>query len=905
MLSDSQFAPMPAALRARFGGFYSPSSRESDFDSRPRERHPFRTCVNPYLGELLAKLWLDKRFVKGRGSRLYDETGRRYLDCIAAYGALPFGFNPPEIWQSLHEAEALGEPSFVQPALLDAAGQLAERLLAAAPGDMRYVTFTNSGAESVEAAIKMCRAATNRPGILSTLNGFHGKTLGALSATGNPEYQEGFAAPAAGFTQIAFGDVEALAEELARHPDHYAAFIVEPIQGEGGIVEPPPGYLAAARRLCSETGVLLVFDEIQTGLGRTGAMFRCQAEGVEPDAITVAKALGGGLMPIGAVLSSEAAYCERFALKHSSTFAGNSLACRAGLAALEMLTRDNGELITRVRRNGRRLRQRLEQLQAKYPRLIRKIRGRGYLQGIEFGVERSTWPESVLGAFAEQGLFTPLFSSYLLNVEGIRVAPTLNGKSVIRIEPALTFSWTECEELLAGLQRALEAFSDGNTGRILRALMNDGRAVVRPRSIVEKQEVVEQRAGERRFAFLMHPLDAGNFADFDPNLAILSRPALEDLATRLSGLVEPFVLNEARVVSATGESVYGEFIVVPRTARQLIELPRAQAAAEVRAAMELARSRGAQIVGLGAYTSVVTRGGHSLAGQGLPLTTGNSYTAVASAEGIRLALTRLGQRLGPETCAAIVGGTGSIGRAMAVILAGEVGQLLLIGNPDGNPAQIRCRLRKVTADVCRRLAACHAAGQPFEHGSLGDRLLRLSDTLPPADACDERFLDLAEKLEDVGAVVISQNAQATVPLANVVVTATSAPSTLLEAANLAPGAIVCDLSRPANVSRSVAQARPDVLIIDGGVIAVPGRPMLGRFGLGRGNAFACMAETILLALAGHFQDTSLGTDLSDETLTMLRTLADRHGFRVAQLRSFGTVLSEVDWNKLQVARTAA
>jgi acetylornithine/succinyldiaminopimelate/putrescine aminotransferase/predicted amino acid dehydrogenase len=902
MLSDSRLIELPAAIRLRLSGLHSGSRRECKPTNPSHEQHPFRTHVNPYLSETLARMWLDKRFVRGKGSNLFDETGRRYLDCVAAYGALPFGFNPPEIWKSLHEVETLGEPSFVQPSLLDAAGELAKRLLAVAPANLRYVTFTNSGTESVEAAIKLCRAATNRSGILSTTNSFHGKTLGALSATGNPDYHTGFAVPLAGFSQIPFGDADALAQELAAHPDHYAAFIVEPIQGEGGIVEAPPGYLAAARALCSQAGVLLVFDEIQTGLGRTGTMFCCQAEGVEPDVMTVAKALGGGLMPIGAVLCNEAAYTERFANKHSSTFAGNTLSCRAGLATLEMLTRYDCDLVDQVRRNGRRLRRRLEDLQKRYPHMIRSIRGRGYMLGIEFGIHRTTWSDSVLGAFAEQGLFTPLFASYLLNAEGLRVAPTLNGKSVIRIEPALTFTWTECEALLAGLQRALEVFSDGNIGRIFSKLMNDGHAVAPPPRMVEQERLVEPRVGERRFAFLLHPLDAGSFVDYDPSLGILSRTNLEDLQKRLSGLVEPFVLNGARVVSTTGESIFGEFIVVPRTAREMVDLPRAQVAAEVRAALDLARSRGAQMVGLGAYTSVVTRGGHALAGHGVPLTTGNSFTTVACAEGIQLSLSRLGERLGANTTAAIVGATGSIGRAMALMLAGDVGRLVLIGNPEGIPTQVRLRIRKVAADVCRHLIACHAAGQRFEMGTLGDRLLRLTGPLPSADAADECLLELADQLTAAGVIIISQDARAIVPMANVVVTSTSAPGTILGPADLAHGAVVCDLSRPANLSREVALVRPDVLVIEGGVIAVPGLPKLGRFGLGDGNVFACMAETMLLTLAGHFEDTSLGTDLSAETLRMLRMLADRHGFRVAQLRSFGAALNDADWNKLQAAR---
>ena len=241
-------------LPQRVGEMIVPAASRPALHPARAESHPFARCVNPHLADLLGRLWLDKRFVRGEGCELIDEKGRRYLDCIAAYGALPFGFNPAEIWQSLLDVRRSGEPSFVQPALLDAAGELAERLLAIGPPNLRYVTFANSGAEAVEACIKLCRIATGRLGILSANNSFHGKTLGALSATGNPHYQEGFGAPASDFHTIPYGDVEALRHELETRPGYYAAFLVEPIQGEGGIVVPPAGYLTQVRDLCTRAG---------------------------------------------------------------------------------------------------------------------------------------------------------------------------------------------------------------------------------------------------------------------------------------------------------------------------------------------------------------------------------------------------------------------------------------------------------------------------------------------------------------------------------------------------------------------------------------------------------------------------------------------------------------------------
>jgi hypothetical protein len=212
--------------------------------------HPYFRYVEPYKGFLLSRLDLDKRFVRGEGVWLIDEDGERILDGIAQYGALPFGYNPPEIWQALQAVHDHSEPSFAANTQLDAAGALAERLIGLWPeARFEHVVFGNSGAEAVEAAIKLCRAATGRRRLLATRGAFHGLTLGALSATGSPLYHQGFAPPTDDVDHLPYGDVEAMEKVLVPGSGLYAAFLVEPIQGESGIVEPPAGYLKRARQL--------------------------------------------------------------------------------------------------------------------------------------------------------------------------------------------------------------------------------------------------------------------------------------------------------------------------------------------------------------------------------------------------------------------------------------------------------------------------------------------------------------------------------------------------------------------------------------------------------------------------------------------------------------------------------
>jgi acetylornithine/succinyldiaminopimelate/putrescine aminotransferase len=351
-------------------------------------------ALNPARAELLATFGLDLEIVRATGCRLTDDAGRDYIDFLAQYGALPFGHNPPEVWEALRASAVMQAPAMLQPLRSLAAERLAARLAEVSPGDLGIVTFANSGAETVEAAIKLARVRTGRDVILSTDRGFHGKTLGALSATGNPLYQQDFAAPAPGFDYIPYGDLDALRARL--EAGDVAAFLVEPIQGEGGVNVPPEGYLDAAIALCRAQGVLSIVDEIQTGLGRTGALFAC-SEGAEvPDMLLLAKALGGGLVPIGACIVRPSAWDDRFGRLHSSTFAGGGLACAAGLATLDRLLADDAALIAQVRENGAVFRRGLEALKARYPDVIRDVRGRGYMLGLEFQrfdrADRRRWP---------------------------------------------------------------------------------------------------------------------------------------------------------------------------------------------------------------------------------------------------------------------------------------------------------------------------------------------------------------------------------------------------------------------------------------------------------------------------------------------------------------------------------
>lgn len=864
--------------------------------------HPYIEFVNPHLGKMLEDIGLNKRFLRGTGAYLYDDKEQQYLDCIAAYGALPFGYNPPEIWKALHVLESNQEPSFIQPSLLEAAGELAAKLIEVAPRGLKQVTFANSGAEAVEAAFKLCRAQTGKMAILSTANSFHGKTLGALSATGNEGYQKVFGAPVDGFRHIPFGDIEALETYLKEHAEDTAAFIVEPIQGEGGIVEPPTGYLKEVQRLCTEHGVLTIFDEIQSGLGRTGVMFACEREEVTPDVLVVAKALGGGLLPIGATICKEEVYTEDFALKHSSTFAGNSLGSRVGLAVLDLLTRDGSALLKEVTRKGIKLKSGLEEVAERYPQIIKGVRGQGLMLGIEFVSSRKPYPHSLLGVMAELELLTPMVASYLLNVEKVRVAPTLNGASVIRIEPALTITDDQIERVISAVERTIRMLAQRNTASFLGHLI--GHTPLSPEDhpveLVEAEEILP-RPEDGRFAFLVHPVDLHNYIEFDESLVSLSQEQLEDLSSRWHDLVEPFVVSSSRIVDNKGQSAFGDFICVPKTADELLANPD-KALEEIASAVQLAADRGAKIVGLGAYTSVVTMGGRQL----LPytdvaLTTGNSYTVVSGVEALLSAAQRLGIDLNVAT-GVVVGAGGAIGKALALLLAEQVGHLILVGNP-ARPEKSEYRMLKVVVEIIQHLRALSQSGHQFPAGSLG-AFVEGIENLPSNEDSLSMWVDYVQNLlQNDAPLKITVEHDKYIHQADVLMVATSSLERLITPSILKQGAVVCDMSRPSNVSEEVLRERPDVLVIDGGIISMPNAPDLGwNFGFEKGTGFACMSETIMLALEKRYEHASLGADLNLQQLETMRYLAQRQGFSLAGFRNFDRPLEPSVWNRVKQAQ---
>ena len=404
--------------------------------------------LNPQLPKMLHAIGFDRTYTRAEGAYMYDENGQDYLDLLAGFGVFALGRNHPVVRSALHQvldADLADLVQFDSPLL---AGLLAEKLLAHAP-HLDRVYFGNSGTEAVEAALKFARYATGRPRIVYCDHAFHGLTTGSLSVNGEAEFRDGFD-PLLPDSRIRLGDLEALEAELRR--GGVAALLVEPIQGKG-VHTPPPGWLKAAHELLKQHGALLICDEVQTGVGRTGRFFAYEYEDVQPDIVTVAKALSGGFVPVGATLAKDWIFEKVYSsmdrvLVHDSTFGSNAMAMAAGLATLQVIEDEN--LIENAAKVGAVLQAELVQRLEKYE-MLSEVRGRGLMLGFEFGKPRSlklkagwnTLQAARKGLFAQM-VVVPLFQRHriLTQVSGDHI-------DVIKLLPPLTIGDTEVERFLA------------------------------------------------------------------------------------------------------------------------------------------------------------------------------------------------------------------------------------------------------------------------------------------------------------------------------------------------------------------------------------------------------------------------------------------------------------------------
>ncbi|MBD2231154.1 aspartate aminotransferase family protein [Phormidium tenue] len=395
--------------------------------------------LNPQMVNVLKTIGFDRHYVRAEGPYLFDDRGDRYLDLLSGFGVFALGRNHPKIVQALQDVLTAELPNLVQLDVSVLSGLLAEKLQQITPPGLDRIFFANSGTESVEAAIKFSRYATGRSKIVYCEGGYHGLTLGSLSATGDPHFREGFGPFLPDFIEVPFGDLAALEKALSRKD--VAAFITEPIQGHGVWI-PEASYLPGAAALCRKYGSLFIADEVQTGLGRTGKWWAIEHFGVEPDLLCMAKALSGGFVPVGAVACRSWIFDKVFnrmdrAVVHGSTFGKNNLAMAAGLATLDVLETEGW--IDHAAQMGRQIVADLQPLVGQYE-CLKAVRGLGMMMALEFGEPKSlklkmSW--KMLEA-ANRGLFSQIITVPLFTRHRVLSQVAGYGMNVVKFIPPLT-----------------------------------------------------------------------------------------------------------------------------------------------------------------------------------------------------------------------------------------------------------------------------------------------------------------------------------------------------------------------------------------------------------------------------------------------------------------------------------
>lgn len=797
-------------------------------------------ALNPTLGRLAELCGLGRTFVQGFGAWLRDERRRRFLDFHAQDGEVVLGHNAPALRQAVEQALHDGLPALVQPYRAACAEQLAAEL--ARQSCLPRCLLTAGREEAVTAALTLARRRSGRPLVVIA----HGTAHGIARGIGNgiapdrnedaaiTRYSPGAADAPPSVARVRFGDLASLATALSRESERTAALVLAPIDldPDGGLMLPPPDYLRAARELCEAHQVLLIFDETQLGVGRTGRLLAAEHDGVRPDILLLGRGLGGGLFPLAALLCRAEVWDQGCALSPGFAAAPNNLACRVALAVLSEL--DVGGLCHQVESQGHYLQRQLEALQLRYPTVITAVSGRGLLHAVALqpGPPEPGFFLSYLGG---QGLLAQLAAAAAAERDAVLFLPIRGRANWLQLTPPLNITRQEVDLAIQALAAVCQLLAAGDCAALARALGAthprhlQAAALQKPRLELPLPAVAPPPA-RSTYAFIFPYPDRSAVLHSDPGLGALSADELRAFTGFAAALPAGVVRRVGTVRSATGAEADGYVLLLPLLPEQLRRLGPTRVLGELQRAVDLAARLGAQVVGLGGTCPEFCQQGLALRGRGPLITTGELLTAVMAVRAVEA-------RRGTDwrgTRVAVLGAEGAVGALCARLVAQRrPAQILLCGSSD--------------------LA------------------------LPPLHT-------LAAELAVLGPPVQVSASLLALAAYPVIVAASSRAAPGLDRAPLAPGSLLCDLGRPLAVPSQV-RARGDLTVIDGGLVALPDR----RLRLGAGNLHgiaaglqqADFAQTLLLGLAGAPAELAVTAAPTLDTAARLAALAAAHGFSLA------------------------
>lgn len=755
----------------------------------------------------------------------------KVLDLIGGLGTNILGHNHPELLDELRRLIDAKVPFSAQASSRPGFAEL-EKLLRARLGDYRLIV-TNTGTETIEAALKHAYLERQQEMFWAVRGSFHGKTLGSIQLTyGHCDPFRSFGPRVRFLNPWDSSSWEACESEA----ENVSGAVIEPILGEGGIVPLPEQFLEWLNDICRKSDVPLIVDEIQTGMGRTGTFLSCQQSGIEPDYVCLSKALGGGITKIGALLIKEKRFIESFSLLHTSTFAGDEISCRIACRVLEILERD--AVPERCEAAGEYLLERLSQLRRAYPDQIRDVRGRGLLVGLELG-DASVGGSKTLRAIAQHDLLGNIASSYFLNMHDIRIAPSLSNPATLRIEPSAYIERSDLNRFVDALETFCQALKLEDVPHLI------GHLVDRPRA---KQTAPpryqrlnrEQPETTRRVAFIAHAIDTEDLLSWDPSLASFDVDALDAFVAKATQFLGPVAYDELHVHSPLGSRVHLSVIGLFYTSEHLFRAYRSRerdyVLKQLEKAVELARERGCTVAGLGGFHSIISSNGQRLRAPGIGLTSGNALTVGMGVRALIAAAEQSGIDLSEATLG-VVGATGNIAQAYALLMAQKVRHLVLIA-------------RQGAARRC---------------GPLIRQLRELAPWIEP---------EVSESPDALRAC-------------SLIVSASNSAQPVVYSHHLGrQRTVICDISLPPDIASEVRLNRSDVVVLKGGVVRLPCNPemIIPGVPLAPGHVFACMAETLLMGLEDIEGHGSYGS-LTPERVRWALEMADKHGFTLAELQT--------------------
>ncbi|MCL6591634.1 MAG: aminotransferase class III-fold pyridoxal phosphate-dependent enzyme [Firmicutes bacterium] len=752
------------------------------------------------------------------------------------------------------------------------------------------------------------------PRFISLKKSFHGKTTGAVQLTYNENYRLPFhrIGPRCVFIdppriqtldeQIKKRELKYLSLEMYKNELHLveksfyniAALFIEPLQGEGGIHVISKEVIKQCRIAADKYHFPLVFDEIQSGMGRTGTFLFSEQSGVSADYYTFSKSLGGGLAKISALLIDQTMYEKEFSLIHTSTFAEDGFSAHIALESLKLLN-DSG-LMVKCQAQGAKLKAGLVRIWDSYPEIIEEVRGQGLMLAIQFKSQSGSG-SNLIRLISRENYLGYIIAGHLLHESGIRVAPTLSSNSTIRLEPSAYIADESIAILLRGIERVCEIIQKENGFELIKYMVRDVAGTVQT-PIRDYKRILPKRKHDpeiRKIAFLGHFVTAEHLALWDRSLENLNSRERKDLVDQIHESIGPIVFDPLVVHSATGEKVEFYFIglavdseIMYRYLKQKnLKLIREK----ITKAVEMAVDLGCSVVGLGSYTSIVTQNGKSIATDSIAITTGNSLTVKMGLEAIFQAASRQGIAL-CEATAGVVGATGNIGSIYSIMLAEKVAELILFGRKGKEKD-----LEKVAADIYHNL---------FQHiilaqkngtgGQLTGMALKIKESrtfqkylhagMAEPEMKEPFYQEIAREFGKLSPVKTStdlyglKNCQIILSASN-----DSNPIIFPEMLGDHP-VIINDISVPMDTDERVAMEKKNATVILGGIIRLPDNPefYIDGFPLEKGMAYACMSETILLGLEGITENYSYG-NITKHQVEKIGAIAKRHGFELGQLKT--------------------